>query len=65
MAVPRCDMKMPPWPARLGRNRRQTRTTSDTHITRESHPRARHRAVVRARESPRGFGGRSRATPLG
>ena len=58
------DTEVPPFPARLGRNRRQTRTSSHTRITRESHPRTRHRAVVRAREGPRCLGGRSRATPF-
>ena len=56
----RVDIKMPPIPARLRSNCRQTRTSSDRQITRETHPRTRHRAVVRAREGPSGLGRRSR-----
>ena len=60
----RIDIKVPPIPARLGRNRRQRGVPRKGHIVGQQDYRARHRAVVGAREGSFGLGGRRRTTPF-
>ena len=58
------DIKVPPTPARLGRNRRQRCVPRDGQIPGHRDSRASHRAVLRQIEGPRRLGGRSCAVPL-
>ena len=60
----RVDLKVPPTPARLGRNRRQRCVPRDGQIVGQRDSRARHRAVLRQIEGSRRLGGRIRAVPV-
>ena len=60
----RVDIKVPPRPARLGRNRRQRLVPRDGQIPGQRDPCARHRAVFRAREVPGSFRVVVRAAPV-
>ena len=64
MAVAGRHVKVPPSPARLGRNRRDRGVARDGQVPGQRDPRARHRAVGRAREGPRRRRGRRRAVPF-
>ena len=59
----RPDIKVPPIPARLGRNRRQRCVPRDAQVPGQRHPRARHRAVLRQIEDPDSLRSGARAMP--
>ena len=60
----RLDIKVPPIPARLGRNRRQRCVPRDAQVPGQRHPRARHRAVLRQIEVPGSLRVGLRAAPV-
>ena len=60
----RLDLKVPPIPARLGRNRRQRCVPRDAQVPGQRDSRARHRAVLRQIEVPGSLRVGLRAAPV-
>ena len=60
----RLDIKVPPIPARLGRNRRQRCVPRDAQVPGQRHPHARHRAVLRQIEVSGSLRAGTRAVPV-
>ena len=58
------DIKVPPIPARLGRNRRQRCVPRDAQVPGQHDSRARHRAVLRQIEDPGSLRSGARAIPV-